>query len=423
MPFSFIFALALLFQATPANPPADALTFLKNVAQGYVNAKTYHIEVTIEETTSNDFSRDWQKFLLTAIVAPGGRYRYEGRSGMGSAMIVSDGTHKWDYHVEEHQYTETRVSTEKAGTPPVISPQEYPVVQARNVMPQIQALVARLKSATFLPDETVAQDGRSIECRVVHFTDADFKTHNRDLHSDETIWVDKARNVIVKTATLSSTFSMMAGSSAHIPIKMEQTTTYSTVELDSPQPASVFTFAPPADAKLIASFPNPLSVGFGSNSADFVGKPAPDVHLKRNGQDIQLSSYRGKPVFVEFWATWCEPCVALIPELKELYAQTHDKGLVWAGVDKGDDAGTMDAYVTQEHIPWPNYNDEDGSISKAFQCQAIPLGVLIDPAGKVTLYGGGYSLPELRAAIAKLGPHFADVATGAANKPAAAAQP
>src|ERR1700685_651600 len=110
MSFSVVLLLALTLPqgASPA-PKPDALALLTQVSQRYADAKSYHIEAVEERTSSNELHRDWQKMLMTAIVMPDRRYRYEGRSGFGSAIVVSDGTTQWRYHMLENRYT--RVAT------------------------------------------------------------------------------------------------------------------------------------------------------------------------------------------------------------------------------------------------------------------------------------------------------------------------
>lgn len=414
-------ALALLLQGLPKNPRTNALAYLTQVTQRYVDAKSYHIEAVEETTTSNKLSRSWRKTLLMAIVAPGGKYHYEGRSGAGSAIIVCNGKKIWDYHIDEHDYTERAVAARRVGGNHIITGEEIPIMEAKSLVTQIKNLPVPLKAASFLPDETIEVGGRSVECRVVHFTTADFRTRKPGITTDETVWIDKARNLIVKTANHGNAYLMIGGPNVRVPIKREETTVYPVVRLNSPEPESSFTFSPPPDAKLVASFPEPWETW--NNPADFVGKPAPEIHLRHKSKEVLLSAYRGKPVFIEFWATWCRPCMELTPRLKELYAETHGKGLVWIGIDKDKDTGTMEAYVRREHIPWPNYNDKDGSISKAFNCNAIPLGVLINPSGKVTFYGIGYPMAGLRAAIAKLGPKFRNAVMKSTNAGSGAAEP
>ncbi|MEJ2009253.1 MAG: TlpA disulfide reductase family protein, partial [Acidobacteriota bacterium] len=355
-----------------------------------------------------------QKYLLTAIVAPGGRYRYEGRSGNGSAVFVSNGTKLWTYHPDVHEYTETAVLSGKAAEHRVYRQEEIAVMEAQELIGRIRTLPIPLKSATFLPDEKIEMDGRTVDCRVVHFTDADFKFRTPGRKTEETIWIDKARNVIVKTVSRGDSFTIIPDENFRIPTKMMETTVYTVVRLDSPEPESTFTFSPPPGAKLVASFPTP-AFGVTWPASEFVGKPAPAIHLKLAGKSLPLSSFRGKPVLLDFWATWCGPCRAAMPELKKLYAETHDKGLVWIGIDEDKDPSKMNAFLKEKNIPWPNDNDADGSLGKAFGPHGIPLEVLIDASGKVILWEMGYDDANLRAAIAKLGPEFSSLAMKSAT--------
>ena len=116
-----------------------------------------------------------------------------------------------------------------------------------------------------------------------------------------------------------------------------------------------------------------------------------------------LSAYRGKPIFIEFWATWCGPCLDLMSDLKQLYSETA-KSVVWLSIDSDEEADVATTYLSQERMSWPNYHDQDGSLGKAFGRDGIPLGVLIDAEGKIKFYKSGYDISELRAALAK----FAD---------------
>lgn len=157
-------------------------------------------------------------------------------------------------------------------------------------------------------------------------------------------------------------------------------------------------------------FPDPSSK-ISPETLELEGKPAPELRLKsEDGRITTLSSYRGKPVFIEFWATWCEPCVDLTTDLMKLYGETEGKGLVWISIDNDEDARLASKFMSSEHVPWPNYHDENGSMGEAFHREGIPLGVLIGADGKVIFCESGYEISELRAAIAKLGPQFSSAA-------------
>jgi thiol-disulfide isomerase/thioredoxin len=421
MRFSIVPLLALLStfpQGTPKNSPSvDPLHLLNEVSQQYANARSFHVGAVEERRSSANLYRDWQKTVMTAILMPGGRYRYEGHSAFGSAILVSDGITQWDYHVRELRYTEQPVSAEVMAKRRLIPHEEDAATEAKDLVKDIGHLAGRLKSATLLADETIVVGGRRFECYVVRVGEDDFKTRSRYARREQTVWIDKASRVVKKifTRTQVQPDRLPQGSYAFAG-STTTTTIYPVVELDQPQAASTFTFMPPPEAKLVGAFPDSFSKTL-PDALDLVGKLAPELRLKSaDGRITTLSSYRGKPVFIEFWATWCEPCVDLISDLMKLHAETEVKGLVWISIDNDEDPDSATTFISREHIPWSNYHDEDGSLGDAFHRQGIPLGVLLDAEGKVVFWQSGYGISDLRAAIAKLGPQFSSTALTGANR-------
>ena len=405
----FRIALALVLVPLQNDKPAasqDALALLNEVSQRYADAKSYHIEAVEERTSSNELHRNWQKTLMKAVVMPGGRYRYEGRSGFGSAMYVSDGTTQWIYHVNDHLYAQKPIE----GDGPkrhIIPPDEMPVTTAQSLFRSMAHRADQLKSAAFLPEETVSVGGKEVRCSVIRYTEEDLKTKRADQKQDWTIWINKQNKTVVKTLSHQQSY-LLPG---HIPISVETSVVYELVELDPMEPADTFKFVAPNDVKAVDEFPDPFGHSPDIVASRMLRKPAPELSLKSaDGKVVTLSSLRGKPVFLEFWATWCTPCVDLIPDLKKLYEETSDKGLVWISIDNDDDSSTAGSFLSREHVPWPNYHDQDGSLGISYQREGIPLGVLIDADGKVAFYKAGYEISDLRNGIAKLGPQFSALA-------------
>jgi thiol-disulfide isomerase/thioredoxin len=294
--------------------------------------------------------------------------------------------------------------------------EENAAVSASGLAHQLAGEAHRLKAARYLPDETISVDDRQVECYVVRYSSEDYETRNSD-QEVRTVWIDTSRRLVVKTFTRSEA-EMMISSQVQVPVHEETTVTYPVVKLEQREPASSFIFVPPPGAEFIAEFPNPFLKKAQLTGADLEGKPAPEVQFKSAaGNTTRLSGFRGKPVFLDFWATSCGPCVALIPDLAKLYAETQKQGLVWISVDNDDHPADVAAYLSKKQLsmPWPNYHDEDGSLGKAFHLIGIPLGVLIDKDGKVTFFESGYEIADLRSAIAKLGPEFTAVASASAG--------
>ena len=73
-----------------------------------------------------------------------------------------------------------------------------------------------------------------------------------------------------------------------------------------------------------------------------VGKQAPDFQLQSlDGQSVSLSSFQGKPVLINFWATWCPPCRGEMPYIQQVYEEWSDKGLVILAIDIGENPSTV----------------------------------------------------------------------------------
>jgi thiol-disulfide isomerase/thioredoxin/outer membrane lipoprotein-sorting protein len=399
-------AISAFSQSSSSTLPADGLQLLRKVSQHYADAKSYHLEVILENTSHSDFSRNWEKFVLTAAEAPGGRYHYEGRSGTGSALRTADGTTVWTYHVDEHRYTQSPVASETSSQPRAIPMPEYALLEAEGLRKMLAAEGAHLKSATRLADTTIVMNGREIPCSVIRTLTTDQKRVRPDYTFEKTFWIDQTRMTIAKTVELAHTY-FVSGTS-RTPIEVDRTTIYSVAELDTVVPDDLFKFIAPADAKLVREFPDPMKSNGGP---DLTGEDVPDLKLTSSGDKVlSLSSVRGKPVLLNLWATWCAPCVKGLADIAAIYKEGKDKGLVVLSIDQDEEAKTATDFLAKKSYTWPNFHD-DGDISRSLGGSGgIPRILLINAKGKIVYDGIGSAEDELRTEIAKLGPEFASLA-------------
>ena len=114
------------------------------------------------------------------------------------------------------------------------------------------------------------------------------------------------------------------------------------------------------------------------------GVQAPDFTGERiDGTSITLSELQGKPVIINFGATWCGPCVKEMPAFERLKDDFGDKiGII--AVNCGDDAGTVKDFVEENGYTFPVVLDEEYSISMLYPTNSIPYTVVVDAEGKVT---------------------------------------
>ncbi len=117
-------------------------------------------------------------------------------------------------------------------------------------------------------------------------------------------------------------------------------------------------------------------------AAPAVGHPAPDFALKDlDGNTVRLSDLRGKVVFINFWATWCPPCRAEMPEIEALHQEYKDKGVLVLGVDIAESENTVRQYIQQGGFSWTIVLDSTGEVARDYQIAAIPTSFFLDKEG------------------------------------------
>ena len=104
-------------------------------------------------------------------------------------------------------------------------------------------------------------------------------------------------------------------------------------------------------------------------------------------------SFAGKPLIVEFWATWCPPCRASIPHLNEVYKKYQSKGLEIIGVTN-EERLTVSKFLKDVPINYHVAFDSNGKFSKPFGIKGIPHAMILNKEGKVVWEGHPMSLPE-----------------------------
>jgi len=195
---------------------------------------------------------------------------------------------------------------------------------------------------------------------------------------------------------------------------------------------SLFAYQPPAEARKFES----LEDYFKSMSAQpqqhpLLGQAAPQFTTADvDGRKFDLASQRGKVVVLDFWATWCGPCVEAMPVISEVAGEMAEQGVVVFAVNVGEGAEEIKPFLSRLQIGLPVLMDPDGKISDAYAATAIPQTVLIGKDGRVEAVHVGIAGPEpfraklseqLKALVA--GEKLAPAPTQSAAAPPTPAQP
>ncbi len=140
-----------------------------------------------------------------------------------------------------------------------------------------------------------------------------------------------------------------------------------------------------------------------------IGNPAPDFQLLNlEGQNVSLSNLRGKPVLVNFWASWCPPCRAEMPFIQEIFEDEEwsDKGLVILAINIGERPSTAKRFMASNGLSFPVPLDTSQNVALKYNVSAIPTTLLIDKDGiiKAIKVGAFSSKADIEKSLSKIIP-------------------
>lgn len=108
--------------------------------------------------------------------------------------------------------------------------------------------------------------------------------------------------------------------------------------------------------------------------------------VDENGASLDLSAYVGKVVFIDFWATWCPPCLKEIPNIRQVYQELSDKGFSVLSINMDKDQERLEQFLQDQRFPWPTYHSGSGdtkSLTDQFGITLFPHTMLMNQDGKI----------------------------------------
>jgi thiol-disulfide isomerase/thioredoxin len=136
-----------------------------------------------------------------------------------------------------------------------------------------------------------------------------------------------------------------------------------------------------------------------------VGKPAPDLQVTdMDGKPVSLADLKGKTILLDFWATWCPPCVADAPSLDKLYSKYGEKDLMIVGISVGEERETVAKFLMSHPHTFPVVLTSENEMPGPYQIGIFPTYMVIAPNGTLTTaVEGDQGFGELRKFLQKAG--------------------
>jgi peroxiredoxin/outer membrane lipoprotein-sorting protein len=279
--------------------------------------------------------------------------------------FISDGTTFTTYNVQQKTYTQQPVPEDK---PLAGGHLNFAGFAAIAMEPQFGQILEGFAERSFNKVQAKGtQKVGTIPCRVVELTGEG---------GTMTLFLGQKDGLVYKMV-----------------YKMSDGDTYeelvTALQLNTPVQKTAFAFKPPADAKKV----EPGQQAERDDTTSLKGQEAPNFTLTdTEGNEVSLSSLRGKVVFLDFWATWCPPCRQSLPHTQAL--SQHEKAksgeLVVLAVNAREQLDTVKRFIQDNSYSFRVLMDKEGTVLNAYKVQGIPTFVLIDREGKVAWVQVGF---------------------------------
>lgn len=345
-----------------------------------------------------------QEFVQKFSAERPNKFSYALESQRGSANVISDGQELSLYIKGYEKY-----ATEKAPATFAAMLENqliYGAVGLGNASTVTEAVFSDDPAGKLLEKTDAVEYGGLVEldgakCHLLKATGGEL---------DWQIWIDAGKQPLVRqfVPDLAKAFERLAkAKNQESPLKnmkVDNIVTYEDWEVDPKFKADDFAFHAPEGATKVNSF-----MAIVSNEPEqpvelqphvLVGEPAPPVELELlDGGKLDLASYKGKNIVIlDFWATWCGPCVQAMPIIEKVAEKFKDKGVVLFAVNLEEEPDEIRTFLEEAKLNVPVALDTNGAVAAAYKTEVVPQTVLVGTDGTVQVVKLG-ATPDLEESL------------------------
>jgi thiol-disulfide isomerase/thioredoxin/outer membrane lipoprotein-sorting protein len=378
--------------APAATQPASAAALLNDINSAYANLASARFDGTITGQFDVRGQVQTHDATFSSTFAAPNKFRHETKDDV---LVGSTGSTVYSYLGARDQYQSADAPKSRAASA------DWPSAMMKILNDQNPAMVLALSTSAAAELKAISKN-MTLEPPTV-IDGISYPTLRFDVGTDHeivTMLVDPSTHLL---RSVSTDYRKPMEKAGAIHVKQALVTVDYATAGSTPVNGNDFAWTPPTGAALVTTVAMEMADDSPDAVKDLVGKPAPDFTLKGlDDKAVKLSDLKGSVVIVDFWATWCGPCVASLPHLDELYKQESPNGLKVFAVNLQEDKQTVQAFVEKKKWSLPVLLDTEGSVAQKYKANAIPETVVIGKDGNVAqvFVGSGHE-EEIKALVAK----------------------
>lgn len=382
---------------TPSNPAAKAV--LDRAIAEYAKLKSYRdtLQYTFElrgtlggKDVSEDqtqqpklaFSREGNKAAITNI----------------PLEFYTDGTSLWVRSPETREYIQRAITADKKWTDTSISGEYADLAHSH---PVLEILTGTVRSATGIPgiDTALKVTDDNINGVPAKVVEGRGTTPESPTTTPVFVkaWFNTETSLLMRIQMDLRAMYETTYAAAPSGVKMDIRSAFITLNITEPQineslNDTLFTFRPGTQEKRVEQFASPVDEDI-TQPEQLLNRQSPPVQSTLlAGGEFNLADHRGKVVILDFWATWCAPCIRMLPGVNQLAEEYKNKEVVVVGINQDASAAfeKVRKFVSDKALTMPTVLDPGGTIGRSFGANKIPLTVIIDKDGVVRYVHTGF---------------------------------